>query len=452
MMNALRLATLVAVLGALALSAWAADGTQEGACPGSVAGKPEVTVRQTDDTYNLAPLESVSLSQTQAWRDNRLRAYYSTSLYGVNGFLLFDVSAIPDDAVITSMTLRCYLELAYGSPASNPVVDVYYSADDNWTRAAVAPGALSLDVLLQDNVPFTSYTPYYDFQLNVSAHNWTGDLLDNQICLALKDDVTYYSYVYFFGSGGGTPVGTPPQLTIVTQAGGPQNVQVTLTPIGYPFVIPPGGGTFSFDATVQNLQGSPVTVNAWIGQWTPAGAWQGPLLGPLTIVMPTGASVTRNRLQNVPGTAASGLYTYVGYVGLYGAAPTIWDSSSFTYTKQIGDGETSVGDWACTGELFPGESGGTSSVASLPEEFTLSASPNPFNPVTAIGYRLSAPGLVTLRVYDTAGREVAALVDGWREAGSHQVTFDASGLPSGIYFARLTAGTFTQIQKLVLLK
>jgi len=78
--------------------------------------------------------------------------------------------------------------------------------------------------------------------------------------------------------------------------------------------------------------------------------------------------------------------------------------------------------------------------------------PNPFNPTTAIGYQLSAPARVSLRVYDTAGREVAKLADGWRDIGAHEVTFDASGLPSGIYFARLSAGNVTQVQKLILLK
>jgi len=80
------------------------------------------------------------------------------------------------------------------------------------------------------------------------------------------------------------------------------------------------------------------------------------------------------------------------------------------------------------------------------------AYPNPFNPTTAVSFDLRAASRVSLRVYDTAGREVAALVDGWRAAGEHQATFDASGLPSGIYFAKLQAGDFTEVQKLVLLK
>jgi len=55
-------------------------------------------------------------------------------------------------------------------------------------------------------------------------------------------------------------------------------------------------------------------------------------------------------------------------------------------------------------------------------------------------------------VFDTAGREVATLVDGRREAGSHTVTFDGSGLASGVYLVRLQAGDFVQTRKVVLLK
>jgi len=78
--------------------------------------------------------------------------------------------------------------------------------------------------------------------------------------------------------------------------------------------------------------------------------------------------------------------------------------------------------------------------------------PNPFNPITATRYELPAPGHVSLRVYDTAGRLVSTLVDGWKPAGAHEATFDGAGLASGIYLVRLEAGESIAMQKIVLLK
>ncbi len=80
------------------------------------------------------------------------------------------------------------------------------------------------------------------------------------------------------------------------------------------------------------------------------------------------------------------------------------------------------------------------------------AYPNPFNPMLAIGYQLSIPSFVELNVFDTAGKPVTTLVEGWRNAGRHQVTFDGSDLPSGIYLYRITAGDFAASGKMVLLK
>jgi len=82
----------------------------------------------------------------------------------------------------------------------------------------------------------------------------------------------------------------------------------------------------------------------------------------------------------------------------------------------------------------------------------LALSPQPGNPTTAARFELRAASHVVLRVYDTAGREVATLVEGWREAGTHEVTFDGSGLASGVYLVRLQAGGASQVQKVVLLK
>lgn len=78
--------------------------------------------------------------------------------------------------------------------------------------------------------------------------------------------------------------------------------------------------------------------------------------------------------------------------------------------------------------------------------------PNPFNPVTNISFSIPKNGLVTLKVYDILGSEVAELVNEVREAGNYSVTFNALDLPSGIYFYTLTTGNFNATKKLILLK
>jgi hypothetical protein len=78
--------------------------------------------------------------------------------------------------------------------------------------------------------------------------------------------------------------------------------------------------------------------------------------------------------------------------------------------------------------------------------------PNPFNPSTTIKYELPRSSDVKLSVFDLLGREVSVLVDERREAGVHEVKFDGSGLSSGVYFYRLSAGRFVQTLKLLLVK
>ena len=82
----------------------------------------------------------------------------------------------------------------------------------------------------------------------------------------------------------------------------------------------------------------------------------------------------------------------------------------------------------------------------------VSNSPNPFNPSTVISYQWPVADIVKLAVYDITGRKVTELVNGWRNAGVHDVTFDASHLASGVYLYRLEAGDFNASGKMVLMK
>ena len=78
--------------------------------------------------------------------------------------------------------------------------------------------------------------------------------------------------------------------------------------------------------------------------------------------------------------------------------------------------------------------------------------PNPFNPTTVVRYQLPVAGEVKLVAYDLLGREVAVLVDEKKAPGSFEVKFDAAGLPSGVYFYRMTAGSSVLTRKMIVIK
>lgn len=78
--------------------------------------------------------------------------------------------------------------------------------------------------------------------------------------------------------------------------------------------------------------------------------------------------------------------------------------------------------------------------------------PNPFNPNTKIGFKLQVSGFTSLKIFDLVGRMVATLIDGEMRPGSYEVTWDATGLPSGTYFCLLSAGELRETRKLVLQK
>jgi hypothetical protein len=91
-------------------------------------------------------------------------------------------------------------------------------------------------------------------------------------------------------------------------------------------------------------------------------------------------------------------------------------------------------------------------IVPVPARSALQVSPNPFNTMTQIEFTLPSTQRMSLRLYDVLGREVAVMMNEIQTAGRHEMMFDASGLPSGVYLCRLEAGGMAQTRKMVLVK
>ena len=120
--------------------------------------------------------------------------------------------------------------------------------------------------------------------------------------------------------------------------------------------------------------------------------------------------------------------------------------------------------YVLTGAIINGVQYGTitsvnQELATIPYQAELFQNyPNPFNPTTTIKYQLPITSRVSLKIYDVLGREVVALVNGMKDAGSYTATFDGSKLASGMYFARMIVSPsdgskeIVQVKKMLMLK
>jgi len=89
----------------------------------------------------------------------------------------------------------------------------------------------------------------------------------------------------------------------------------------------------------------------------------------------------------------------------------------------------------------------------VPDGYALAQNyPNPFNPSTEISFSLPTAEKVSLRIFNLSGQEVVTLVNGKLKAGGHKMKWNAEGMPSGVYFYRLEAGSFSEVKKMILLQ
>jgi hypothetical protein len=124
-----------------------------------------------------------------------------------------------------------------------------------------------------------------------------------------------------------------------------------------------------------------------------------------------------------------------------------------------------TGQWAVAQDFWPGyrcfgmrtmgnsPNGITNINNTIPVNYNLKQNyPNPFNPVTNISFDIPKSGLVTLKVYNILGKEIATLVNEVKNPGSYLVDFNASDLSSGVYFYKLETGGFSAVKRMILVK
>lgn len=231
-------------------------------------------------------------------------------------------------------------------------------------------------------------------------------------------------------------------------------VTLTLTPVNPPILIPPSGGSFQFDVEIVNNTSSTQNLDFWTLVRLPNGTTTDPLFGPAAVQLASGESISATLTQNVPPVDPA-TFTYIGRVGAFPSTVTASDSFTFTVSNSPTVASTSmsetVDDWTVTvaGDAFVT----VSETESVPEEFTLQQNyPNPFNPTTQIAFSLPTESHVSLKVYNQLGQEVMTLLNSERSAGQHTVQFDATDLPSGVYFYRLQAEDFNQVRRMTLVR
>lgn len=112
-----------------------------------------------------------------------------------------------------------------------------------------------------------------------------------------------------------------------------------------------------------------------------------------------------------------------------------------------------TGGFGMSGVIRVQEPTAVENEGNLPDAFSLEQNyPNPFNPSTIIKFTLLHSTNVSITVFNSLGEEVSLLVNIFKEKGTYSIKFNAAGLPSGIYYYKLIAGSFSEVKKMILKK
>lgn len=160
-----------------------------------------------------------------------------------------------------------------------------------------------------------------------------------------------------------------------------------------------------------------------------------------------------------PTTTPSGFSVpaKIDYTNFPGWSPRLYIPSSIELYTTTDLGAIWVGSDGVNKKVYYNRMNAVSGISNQqnnsPEKYTLSQNyPNPFNPVTKINFAIPKNQFVTLKVYDILGKEVQTLISKEMNSGSYDYYFDAAKLSSGVYFYKLSAGKFSDIKRMILVK
>ncbi|TKJ41221.1 hypothetical protein CEE37_06030 [candidate division LCP-89 bacterium B3_LCP] len=219
--------------------------------------------------------------------------------------------------------------------------------------------------------------------------------------------------------------------------------------------VPAGGGDLYYAIWGENQGAVPLDYDIWIDKIYESSDTTTLILREITNYQP-GWQINRpDAWYPVPAVWPGGNYDFRIYSGWH-PEYEVWHTDAFSWVK---DGPVDLGfDFEANLPTagFPNpfdEIIETTADLAIPTSFgVVGVYPNPFNPSTVLSYKLPDASIVNLSVYDISGRLVTELVNGWRDAGVHEVTFNGSALASGIYIYQLDIGSHSASGKMVLMK
>ncbi len=238
-------------------------------------------------------------------------------------------------------------------------------------------------------------------------------------------------------------------------AEGGQILSLTATPQNPPVFIDSWGGSFDWNANVENVSEDEVVFDAWTELILPNGNPYGPLNIFENLTLEPGQVLIANPTQFVPAAAPNGMYTYIAKVGDY---PTVLAMDTFEFGKLPLDqpmmGHLNVSGWESTEWVFDNSDLSEYSNSSVPEIFKINeVFPNPFNNTTTISISIPQATGLEINVFNLLGREVSSVFSGQVSPGTHKVIFDGKNMNSGVYFVRaMSSDNKIDLAKIVLLK